>query len=243
MSDFSSFASEIRDQLKCYVYRLIDPMNGETFYVGRGQGNRVFDHVSGASVALNDESEDTKEGRIRRILASDYQVIHIIHRHGMSQEAAIEVEAALIDLFPGLTNKQGGERSSDFGPANAVDIIKRYSLPSVTFDATHKIIAIKVSMNTIEERGNRLEATRSAWRASLDRANKCDFVLSVTDGIIREVYNAKGKWSIFDGQKDRIAFEANGADQVPAEVMQGYKNKRLSVQARGAQNPISYHNA
>ncbi|SMH47677.1 MULTISPECIES: hypothetical protein [Cyanophyceae] len=35
------FSSEVIDQLNNYVYRLIDPRNGETFYVGRGVGNRL----------------------------------------------------------------------------------------------------------------------------------------------------------------------------------------------------------
>lgn len=40
-----SFSSEVIDKLKTYVDRLIDPRNGETFYVGKGKGNRVFAHV------------------------------------------------------------------------------------------------------------------------------------------------------------------------------------------------------
>jgi len=40
-----SFPSEVARTLKTYVYRLIDPRNGETFYVGKGQGNRVFSHI------------------------------------------------------------------------------------------------------------------------------------------------------------------------------------------------------
>jgi len=31
--------------MKFYVYRLIDPRSGVTFYVGKGQGNRVFTHI------------------------------------------------------------------------------------------------------------------------------------------------------------------------------------------------------
>ncbi|WP_250481199.1 hypothetical protein [Caballeronia sp. GAOx1] len=27
------------------MYRLIDPRNGETFYVGKGKENRVFQHI------------------------------------------------------------------------------------------------------------------------------------------------------------------------------------------------------
>jgi hypothetical protein len=34
-------------RLENYVYRLIDPRNGETFYVGVGRGKRVLDHVRG----------------------------------------------------------------------------------------------------------------------------------------------------------------------------------------------------
>ena len=35
-------------KMNYYVYRLIDPRNGETFYVGKGKGNRVFQHMKGA---------------------------------------------------------------------------------------------------------------------------------------------------------------------------------------------------
>jgi hypothetical protein len=42
-----TFPPEVVAKLKTYVYRLIDPRNGETFYVGKGQGDRVFSHVRG----------------------------------------------------------------------------------------------------------------------------------------------------------------------------------------------------
>ena len=41
------FPQEVVEAVGCYVYRLIDPRNGETFYVGRGRGQRVFDHARG----------------------------------------------------------------------------------------------------------------------------------------------------------------------------------------------------
>jgi uncharacterized protein len=43
--ELESFPPEVVSKLKTYVYRLIDPRNGETFYVGKGKGNRVFAHI------------------------------------------------------------------------------------------------------------------------------------------------------------------------------------------------------
>ncbi|MGI9440198.1 MAG: hypothetical protein ACR2OT_04365, partial [Parvibaculales bacterium] len=41
------FPPEVAKQLGYYVYRLIDPRNGETFYVGKGKNDRVFEHALG----------------------------------------------------------------------------------------------------------------------------------------------------------------------------------------------------
>jgi len=46
-TQITEFSSEVIKKLAYYVYRLIDPRNGETFYVGKGKGNRVFHHVKG----------------------------------------------------------------------------------------------------------------------------------------------------------------------------------------------------
>lgn len=77
------FSPEICKELDFYVYRLIDPRNGETFYVGKGQNNRVFKHVKQALKFDKDEDELTaKYDRIQEIEKSGLDVIHIIHRHG-----------------------------------------------------------------------------------------------------------------------------------------------------------------
>src|SRR4051812_6159550 len=49
------FPREIHDALGWYVYRLIDPRTGHTFYVGKGRGDRLFEHVKGA---LNEEETE-----------------------------------------------------------------------------------------------------------------------------------------------------------------------------------------
>ena len=101
-----SFPAGVTEQLKWYVYRLIDPRNGETFYVGKGQGNRVFAHAKGDymptvsqnTVSSDEEREDDadlKLQRIKEIKSVELDVGHVIHRHGIEQEwVAYEVEAA-----------------------------------------------------------------------------------------------------------------------------------------------------
>ena len=48
MEQINKFSEEVEKELKYYVYRLIDPRNGQTFYVGKGKNNRVFAHVNQA---------------------------------------------------------------------------------------------------------------------------------------------------------------------------------------------------
>ena len=43
--ELDGFPPDVTAKLKTYVYRLIDPRNGETFYVGKGHGNRVSAHI------------------------------------------------------------------------------------------------------------------------------------------------------------------------------------------------------
>lgn len=127
----TGFSTNTKIKIKYYVYRLIDPRNGETFYVGKGKGDRVFQHVRGAIEFTDDDYEDkasAKITRINEIIREGLDVIHVIQRYGLDEATAFEVEAALIDCFPGLTNMQGGYKSQERGVSNAESIEKKYSL-------------------------------------------------------------------------------------------------------------------
>lgn len=77
-----AFPSEVIERLKTYVYRLIDPRNGETFYVGKGRGNRLFAHIRGEQ-GIEGDDLDNRMRRIRQIRLAGFEVAHVIHRHGM----------------------------------------------------------------------------------------------------------------------------------------------------------------
>ena len=120
------FSNDVIEQIGYYVYRLIDPRDGQTFYVGKGKGNRVFNHVYDALNGHYEENEDATSAKIkqiREIRNSGLEVIHIIQRWGIKDEkTAFEVESAIIDCFPGLTNIQSGHHD-DFGVINGPSVI------------------------------------------------------------------------------------------------------------------------
>ncbi|MBW3538996.1 MAG: hypothetical protein KY476_01885 [Planctomycetes bacterium] len=236
-----SFPPEVARKLKTYVYRLIDPRNGETFYVGRGNGNRVFSHIRDEA-NLEGDDLDNKIKRIREIRLAGFEVAHVIHRHGMDEKTASVVEAALIDAYPGLTNIAGGAGSSDFGAMHALEIISRYSAPPAVF--RNKALLINVNRSAAET--SLYEATRYAWKLKKSKAEQSEVVLATRQGLIVGAFTPL-RWLAataenFPGREPvpgRYGFEGIDA---PHEVKERYIGKRVpdSYRRPGAANPIKY---
>ena len=236
-----SFPPDVARRLGTYVYRLIDPRNGETFYVGKGKGNRVFSHVR-AEQNLEGDDQDNKMKRIREIQLAGFEVAHVIHRHGMDDKTAFEVEAALIDAYPGLTNAVGGVGGDDYGAMHAKEIIRRYSAQPAVF--RHKALLINVNRTATET--SLYEATRYAWKISKEKANQAEVILAIVQGLIVGAFVAE-EWLDattvnFPGREDvpgRLGFVGREA---PAEIRALYLGKRVpdEYRKRGAANPIKY---
>src|SRR5205085_12279895 len=79
------------------------------------------------------EDEDLKLETIRAIRNAGLEVEHVIHRHGMDEVAAIEVEAALIDAYPGLSNLVKGTGSGDRGVMHVNEVINKYEAEPANF--------------------------------------------------------------------------------------------------------------
>lgn len=233
-----SFPSEVVEKLRTYVYRLIDPRNGETFYVGKGKGNRVFAHIR---AEVESEDPGDKLRRIREIRAASFEVAHVIHRHGMDDATAFEVEAALIDAYPGLTNTAGGS-GSEYGAMHAQEIIQKYSAYPAEFQ--HRAILINVNRSALES--SLYEATRYAWKISILKAKRAEIVAAVRFGIIVDVF-VPTDWlpataENFPGRPPvpgRVGFVGQDADE---STKRHYVGKRVPDEYRkqGAANPIKY---
>ncbi len=122
-----AISKTVSDNLGYYVYRLIDPRTGHTFYVGKGRGGRVYEHVLAQISVTGEENESSlKLAQIRDIPNFGMEPHHIIHRHGLDERTAYEVEAAVIDCYMNnLTNVVSGH-NSDRGSATVDQLIQRY---------------------------------------------------------------------------------------------------------------------
>lgn len=249
------FTEEVCQRLGNYVYRLIDPRNGETFYVGKGRNNRVFDHADGIAndAEENDTFIDSKLNRIRAIKSAGLAVLHVIHRHEIPDAAVFEVEAALIDAYPGLTNIQGGHASSDRGPMNHIEILDKYSLPAFPEEPQHKLILINV--NKLEDRFDRraiYQRVRYCWRISRSRAEDAQYVLAVVRGVVVGAFEAES-WmpATTDNFPDipyvkgldevRLGFVGRDAPSDIWDLYVGTRGKRItSTELKHVQYPIRY---
>ena len=258
MNAITGFPSGVSKKIGNYVYRLIDPRNGETFYVGKGKGDRVFTHANAELKTLENEEDDPaslKVDRIREIKNAGLSVLHVIHRHDIPDTAIFEVEAALIDAFSGLTNIQGGHASGSKGPMNVLEIIDKYALPTIDTEPSEKLVLINI--NRLRDRSDSIaiyDQTCLAWRISKRRADAADYVLAVVKGIVVGAFIAK-EWldATHDNFPDRIPVGAdmpgrkgfNGV-RAPKEIWDkfvGERGKRISNDAmKHIQFPVRYWN-
>ena len=239
-TETTHFKSEVAVQLRTYVYRLIDPRNGETFYVGMGKGDRIFAHIR---QKVDEDDPSNKVQRIRDINLAGFEVAHVIHRHGMDDKTALEVEAALIDAYPGLTNIAGGLNSSDRGAMHALEINRRYGAEPADFHG-HKVMLISVNRSAFDQ--SLYEATRYAWKVSLGKANQAEVILPTVVGLIRGAFVAP-RWmeaqsENFPGREPRPGRYGFVAEEADERVRALYVGKRVpdEYRKRGSSNPIRY---
>jgi hypothetical protein len=242
------FPEEVARNLKWYVYRLIDPRNGETFYVGKGKGNRVFEHVKGAESFSGEDASDLKYQRIKAIKAAGLEVAHVIHRHNIdSADVAFQIEAALIDAYAGLANRVGGHGSGDYGCRHVEEIVAEYL--AQPFEAKEPLILISIAKSYEEEGKDIYKAVRGVWVLDAKKAQRYKLVLAHRRGIVLGAFRP-GRWLpgtrvnfswLDEDMPDRFGFEGQRAEE-EVETYYTKTNRRVpdELRRRGAANPVRY---
>lgn len=245
-----------------YVYGLIDPRTEKIFYIGKGTGNRVFEHER-ESLGCP-ESEKLKLKTITDIKRAGLEVKKIIINDQLSEVEAYAAEATLINVFNyisdvKLTNIVAGHHSTE---ALTVEEYEKIN-GAVELDETdikHKIMVIKINKLYKREMDPDAlyDAVRGLWRASYERAKSIEYVIGVYNSLIVAVYKPT-RWYICKEAKDKLPRQ----DEVLTPktenrvffVDEAYENKEpMSEEAQfylyksiaglklnqGAQNPITY---
>ncbi len=228
------FTQSIIESINYYVYFLRDPRTKEVFYVGKGKGNRVFEHGGDPSV---DEFESEKIERIKAITISGDCVERFILRHGLTESAALEIEAALIDYIgiANLSNIQSGHYSSDYGIKTTEELVAMYTDPKLQTEEPVILININKLFNREMTESQMYDATRKSWVVG-ERRNKAKYAIATYKGLTREVYEIHewfqigSRWG-FNGER--------ASESIRARLR--YKST-VDLAKQGAANPIRYVN-
>ena len=236
------FSAGVLDQIGHYVYRLIDPQTGKTFYVGKGRGQRVFSHlnlrIAEANAAGTEiDAESGRVAEIQRLRSLNLEPEICIHRHGMTDDTAIAVELALIDAYDGLSNLVGGHGSSVYGPQSPQDLEEKYGLRATPLNKDRRYLFVFLNKNW--RKGMKpdeiYKAAQYAWGVNRAQAAKCQYVLAVSQGVVRGCFIAD-QWLEAtvenfperSGEPKRSGFIGRPA---PANVWDEYVPTRMPAEA------------
>ncbi len=229
----------IKENLLHYVYLLIDPRTDNIFYVGKGYGNRINQHLSDALEAKTIETK--KILTIRAIEQAGLEVKLVILRHKLNSKEAFEVESAVIDLLEkrNLTNIVSGHDSEGRGKMSLREIRIKYEADPANITEPVMLININKLYNRDVTENELYEATRKHWKINIKRANKVKIVCSVFRGIVREVY-CVDCWMLSQKIEGKKIFKGKIA---PDEVRQKYLDKSVTPYwKKGSRFPIKYVN-
>lgn len=231
----NEFSNSVCEKIKYYVYILKDPRTSNTFYIGKGLGNRVFQHVAGSlmSPQIND-----KLNLIREIHDSGNKVDHYILRHDLTEAQALEIESACIDLLglENLTNAVKGHNTWERGLKSIDEINQLYNAKIVTILEPTIIITVNRYFERFMSAEKLYEVTRSAWKVANLRRGKVKYAIAAYKGIVREVYTIES-WNL-KAEENRWEFTGSIAE---SEIREKYINQSLdNYIKKGSQNPIKY---
>ena len=230
------FSPLTQERIKSYVYCLMDPETKEAFYIGKGKGNRVFDHINSYNEqAVGDDSD--KIAMIKEIKSRGQEVEHVIIRYGLTEKEALEVEAALID-YAGLDNITNSVRghSVNRGKISVKELDLVYGAKAIEVHDNLMIIKINALYKTDMNEQEIYEATRKWWVVSEKNVPKVDYVLSVHNGIVRGVFKPLS-WHRSSGT-NRFEFVGEPAD---CNRRERYINHSIEKYIKkGQANPIQY---
>ena len=215
----NAFNQQTIESLAYYVYALVDPRDNRIFYIGKGKGNRVFQH---AKDALNDNDQSLKLDIIRSILREGKQVGLYILRHNLTEETAYVVESVLIDLLTYskfnktnlLANIVAGHHQWDEGIKDVDEIDSIYNCKKMEGNQSETLLLVSLNKSFDQAKADGVyrrldiyEATRKYWKIRKNAPQEIKYVLGVYKGIVRSVIEITS-WKWTDVAEDGTKFKS-----------------------------------
>ena len=261
------FSAATIESIGVYVYALADTED-KIFYIGKGQGNRIFNHVEDVRRLLaadptaplesteDDDSETAgmslKQQRIADILRAGSEPAMYIIREGLTDEQAFLIEAVLISVLDwqlegGLTGQIAGHGTARFGLKTVQEVeatkgepFRLSDLPDLAAD--EEAIAININRRwpeVVAGESTLLEVSKGCWRVKWQRASNCRYAIIHANGIVRGVFQING----WDGPDEdgKFTFIPVGPAPMPcANLSQKNASFLLGANGRKPQYPIRY---
>jgi len=239
MNHINEFPRSVIEKLGYYVYLLIDPTIDKVFYVGKGTGNRIFAHINSA---ISSPLESDKLDKIRSIQSKGSEIKYAIIRHGLTEQEAFEIEAALIDFIDirELTNIVVGHDSDSRGLMSITDIIAKYLAPEIEIVEPVVLITVNRLYRRNMNDDELYEITRGNWVTGT-RRNKAMYAFCVYNGTVRQVYEIQRWFPIKARSQDTKTQNRWRFDGIVAQELRHYVGGNVEKYI-GAQNPIRYVN-
>ena len=245
-----------------YVYGLIDPRTKDFFYIGKGTGNRVFDHERESKD--NPSYEELKLRTISDIHLAGLEVEKIIINSNLTENEAFAAEASLINAFnyvgnQKLSNRISGHHTTEALPVEEYERI--YGAEELKeAQIKHRILVIKINRlyHRNMDKRDLYNVVRGIWRISIEKAKTVQYVFGVYKSLIVAVYKPS-QWFVCREAKEilprkdiiltpqtekRVFFIDNSFENglEPDDNEQFYLGKSIQKLQlnQQAQNPITY---
>ena len=234
------FTPEVASKIRHYVYLYIDPTSDSIFYVGEGAGERAFSH-------LRDTSDRQTCARIAAIREQGKVPRIELLVHGLTKEAARQVEAAVIDLIgpSQLTNRIRGWGAGVTGRMTLEQLRAQYGAAEVEIVDPCVLIRIndlfRYGMTPIEL----YDATRGVWVTGPKR-DRARYALAVFRGVVQEVYQITAWFPGGSTLSSRPDTDYPGRWEFVGKIAPDKLRRRYVFRSvrrylpQGAQNPIRY---